>query len=126
MQGLSDGYFVIPYTLGHYLASEAPPKISIERDEFKLAAHEAQEKIDKILSVKGTKTVTEFHKDLGHIMWNQVGMGRTREGLKQAIADVSNLREEFWQNVRVTGEQNNLNFQLEHASRVADFLNLAN
>ncbi len=122
MQGLADGYFVIPYTLGNYLASEAPGKISVEREEFKVAAKEAQDRITKLLSIKGTKTVHEFHRELGHIMWENVGMGRTREGLQKAIAQVAALREEFWQNVKVAGDADNLNPHLEHASRVADFL----
>ena len=122
MQGLADGYFVIPYTLGNYLASEALPKISPERDEFKLAASEAQQKITGLLSVKGNKTVAEFHKELGHIIWNNVGMARNRESLRKAVGEVANLREEFWGNVLVAGEADNLNPHLEHASRVADFL----
>lgn len=83
MQGLADGYFVIPYTLGNYLASEKLSKITPEREEFKVAAKEAQERITKLLSIKGTKTVHEFHRELGHIMWENVGMGRTREGLQK-------------------------------------------
>lgn len=122
MQGLADGYFVIPYTLGNYLASESLPKISIERDEFKLAAGEAQQKITGLLSVKGNKTVAEFHKELGHIMWNNVGMARNRDSLRSAVGEVAGLRAEFWQNVLVAGTADNLNPHLEHASRVADFL----
>ncbi|RYX83275.1 fumarate reductase/succinate dehydrogenase flavoprotein subunit [bacterium] len=122
MQGLADGYFVIPYTLGNYLASEKLEKVTTERPEFKQAAKEAQDNITKLLSIKGTKTVHEFHRELGHIMWENVGMGRTRETLTKAVQMIRALREEFWKNVKVVGEANNLNPHLEHASRVADFL----
>ena len=125
MQGLSDGYFVIPYTIGNYLAGNALPKVSTDRAEFKQAALDSQEKINKLLSVKGEKTALEFHRELGLIMWDHVGMGRTAEGLKEAIALISDLKHEFWRNVKVVGEANNLNQNLEHASRVADFIELA-
>ncbi|HEX8463904.1 MAG TPA: fumarate reductase/succinate dehydrogenase flavoprotein subunit [Abditibacterium sp.] len=122
MQGLADGYFVIPYTIGNYLAGTPLPKISTDRDEFKLAAHETQGRINRMLSVKGTKTVAEFHRELGHLMWDYVGMARNREGLQQVIPKIAGLRDEFWNNVRVPGDANNVNQNLEHAGRVADFL----
>ena len=122
MQGLADGYFVIPYTIGHYFAGAKLQPIQNTRDEFKLSAHESQERISKLLNVKGGRTVAEIHRDLGHIMWDNVGMARTRESLGKAIGEIRALREEFWENVRVPGEANNLNPSLEHASRVADFL----
>ena len=125
MQGLADGYFVIPYTIGNYLAATALPKVSTDREEFKQAALDSQKKISDLLAVKGEKTALEFHRELGHIMWNHVGMARTREGLLEAIRMLSDLKAEFWRNVKVVGEANNLNQNLEHASRVADFIELA-
>ena len=125
MQGLSDGYFVIPYTIGNYLAGNALPKVSTDREEFKQAALDSQEKINKLLAVKGEKTALEFHRELGLIVWDNIGMARTREGLLEAIQKISDLKHEFWSNVKVVGEANNLNQNLEHASRVADFIELA-
>ncbi len=122
MQGLADGYFVIPYTIGNYLAGTPLPKISTDRDEFKLSKHEVQTRISTMLNVKGSKTVAEIHRELGHLMWDYVGMARTREGLEEAIPKIQSLREEFWNDVRVPGEANNLNQNLEVAGRVADFL----
>ncbi len=122
MQGLADGYFVIPYTIGNYLAGGAMPKVSTSQDEFKLSAHETQAHINKMLSVKGKRTVAEIHRDLGHLMWDYVGMARNREGLTSVLPKIQGLREEFWNDVRVPGEANNLNQNLELAGRVADFL----
>jgi succinate dehydrogenase / fumarate reductase, flavoprotein subunit len=124
MQGLADGYFVLPATLGHYLASNKLEKVSTTRDEFKLSAFEATSKIDQLLKIDGNKTVDEFHRDLGHIMWDHVGMGRNKNGLEGAISSISKLREEFWQNVKVSGASNYKNEELEKATRVADFLEL--
>jgi succinate dehydrogenase / fumarate reductase flavoprotein subunit len=122
MQGLADGYFVIPYTIGNYLAGTPQTKISTDREEFKQSKHEVQTRISTMLNVKGSKTVAEIHRDLGHLMWDYVGMARTREGLTEVIPKIQNLREEFWNDVRVPGEANNLNQNLELAGRVADFL----
>ena len=125
MQGLSDGYFVIPYTIGNYLAGNALPKVSTDRAEFKQAEMDSQEKINKLLSIQGNKTALEFHRELGLIVWDHIGMERSEEGLMTAIAKIADLKHEFWRNVKVVGEANNLNQNLEHASRVADFIELA-
>ncbi|MBW3634949.1 MAG: fumarate reductase/succinate dehydrogenase flavoprotein subunit [Armatimonadetes bacterium] len=122
MQGLADGYFVIPYTIGNYLAGGAMPKVSTSHDEFKLSAHETQAHINRMLGVKGKRTVAEIHRDLGHLMWDYVGMARNREGLTSVLPKIQGLRDEFWNDVRVPGEANNLNQNLELAGRVADFL----
>lgn len=125
MQGLSDGYFIIPYTIGDYLAGTKLNKVTTDHDAFKEALHEAKSKYIKLLSIKGTKTVKEFHKELGNILWNKVGMGRNAEGLKEAITAIPKLREEFWNEVRVAGDLNTLNKNLEFAGRVADYMELA-
>jgi succinate dehydrogenase / fumarate reductase flavoprotein subunit len=124
MQGLADGYFVIPYTIGHYIASNTLPKVDANHDAFKAAKADAQSRIDKLMSIKGSKTVDEFHRALGNIMWEKVGMARSKPGLDTAIAEISKLREQFWQDVRVSGEVNNMNPELEKAARVADFIEL--
>lgn len=125
MQGLADGYFVIPYTVGDYLAGTARKAVSIDHEAFKDSACEVQTKINKLLSIKGNRTVVEFHRELGHIMWDNVGMGRNEAGLKTAIQSISKLREAFWQNVLIPGEANNLNNNLERAGRVADYMEFA-
>ncbi len=125
MQGLADGYFVIPYTIGAYLANEIRTKaIPTDHPAFVEAEKNVQESIDKLLSIKGTKSVDSFHKRLGKIMWDKCGMARNAEGLKQAIQEIKALREEFWKDVRVPGTANELNPELEKAGRVADFLEL--
>lgn len=124
MQGLADGYFVIPYTLGHYLASNTLEKVSTDMPEFKESLKAVQEQTSKLLSIKGSKTVDDFHKQLGHLMWEYVGMSRNEAGLKKAITEIRKVREEFWQNVRVPGEAGNFNTELHKAGRVADFLEL--
>ncbi len=124
MQGLADGYFVIPYTLGHYLASTPLEKVTVEDNAFKDAEQAVRLQTDKILKVKGKRTVDEFHKDLGHYMWDYVGMSRSEQGLKKAIDGIRKLREEFWQNVNVPGDTGNMNLELHKAARVADFLEL--
>ncbi len=124
MQGLADGYFVIPYTLGDYIASNRIEAASTEHAAFDQAESEARGRIEKLLSIQGTKTVTEFHRELGHIMWDHVGMSRTRGGLEEATRKIAALREEFWQNVLVPGENSMFNKSLEFAGRVADFLEL--
>jgi succinate dehydrogenase / fumarate reductase flavoprotein subunit len=122
MQGLADGYFVIPYTIAGYLAKVKPGEVKDDHAEFKKSKEEVKGQIDKLLSINGKKTVTEFHRELGKIMWNDVGMARSKESLTDAIKRIPELREEFWQNVKVTGTGSELNQQLENAGRVADFL----
>ncbi|MGD9488217.1 MAG: fumarate reductase/succinate dehydrogenase flavoprotein subunit [Calditrichaceae bacterium] len=125
MQGLSDGYFVLPYTIGHYLGGTKLEKVTTDHEAFKEAEAEANERFDKLLAVKGNKTVKEFHTELGNILWNYVGMGRTEEGLKKALELIPKLREEFWKNVKVVGTKDSLNKNLEFAGRVADYMELA-
>ncbi|GAB3502390.1 fumarate reductase/succinate dehydrogenase flavoprotein subunit [Spirosoma knui] len=125
MQGLADGYFVIPYTVGDYLATIGPAdKLPVDHPAFKEAEKHIQDMNSRFLSIKGTKTVDEFHKELGHIMWDYCGMSRNAEGLKKAKKMIQELRAEFWQNVRVMGDAEEMNQSLEHAGRVADFLEL--
>lgn len=124
MQGLADGYFVIPYTLGDYLAGLPMEKVGIDRPEFKDAIDKATATINKFLSIKGKKTVDEFHRELGLTMWDYCGMSRSAEGLKKAKTKIQELRAEFWQNVNVLGGSNELNQELEKAMRVADFIEL--
>lgn len=124
MQGLADGYFVIPYTLGHYLASTQLPAVKEDHDAFKASRDEVTKSTQRLLSLKGSRTVDDFHRSLGKIMWDKVGMSREASGLKQAIGEIRKLREEFWQNVKLSGEANFKNEQLEKAGRVADFLEL--
>jgi len=125
MQGLADGYFVIPYTLAHYLGSTSLPAVTIEHDAFKEAEASVQERIDRLLSVKGSRTPRQLHRELGALLWDDVGMARNDAGLRQALARIPQLREEFWQNVSVPGPKNNLNKNLEYAGRVADYLEFA-
>jgi succinate dehydrogenase / fumarate reductase, flavoprotein subunit len=125
MQGLSDGYFIIPYTVGDYIAGEELPKVSTDHEAFGEAAQASQGQLDKLLAVKGDKSVIEFHRELGKIMWDKVGIARNKEGLESAIEEIRALREEFWQNVRVPGEASYYNKYLEFAARVADFFELA-
>jgi succinate dehydrogenase / fumarate reductase flavoprotein subunit len=125
MQGLADGYFVIPYTLGHYLATNKLEKVTTEHPEFVAAETAQKEKIQKLLSIKGTRTVDSFHRELGMIMWDKCGMARTEEGLKEALVRIPQIREEFWKNVTVTGSEGEFNQVLERAGRVADFLEFA-
>jgi len=124
MQGLADGYFVLPYTIGNYLASNKFEKVSTDHAAFKDASNAVTNEIDKLMNIKGTRTVESFHKELGNIMWEYCGMGRNEAGLKKALELIPKLREEFWSNVRVPGEANYLNPELEKAGRVADFLEL--
>ncbi len=126
MQGLADGYFVIPYTLGHYLASTPLGSVNVNDPEFREAEDEARKKIQRLLQVgrKGSKSPLDFYKRLGQTMWNQVGMSRNETGLKKAIQEISALREEFWQEVKILGQGESLNKNLEVANRVSDFLEL--
>lgn len=126
MQGLADGYFVIPFTLGNYLASEKPEAnpVNTDQKEFVEALDSAKAHFDKLLNIKGSKSVDSFHKDLGNIMWEYVGMAREEEGLKKGIEAIQKLRAEFWKDVKVTGTEVGVNVELEKANRVADFLEL--
>jgi succinate dehydrogenase / fumarate reductase flavoprotein subunit len=125
MQGLADGYFVLPYTISNYLADDIRTgKISTDAPEFEAAEREVNERIQMFLSKDGSRSVDYFHKKLGLIMWNKVGMGRNESGLKQAIEEIAALREEFYRDVQVPGDANELNPELEKALRVADFLEL--
>lgn len=125
MQGLADGYFVIPYTIGNYLADEIrTPKIDTNHAAFEQTEKQVKERIDHFMNVQGSKTVDHFHKALGKIMWDECGMARNAEGLKKAIANIRALREEFWRDVRVPGTANGYNPELDKAGRVADFLEL--
>jgi succinate dehydrogenase / fumarate reductase flavoprotein subunit len=124
MQGLADGYFVIPYTLGHYLAQKTLPKVDINHDACKASREEVSLRLNKLLDIKGEKTVDDIHKELGQVMWEYVGMSRTAQGLKTAQGKIRDLRSQFWNNVRVAGDRNYKNSELEKAGRVADFLEL--
>lgn len=124
MQGLADGYFVIPYTVGGYLAQQKPDGLDENHEEFKKIENEIKEKINILLSIKGKKTVDEFHRELGLIMWDYVGMARNAAGLQKAIDKIKEIREDFWKNVHVAGENEELNQSLEKAGRVSDFLEL--
>ncbi len=124
MQGLSDGYFVIPYTLGNYLASNKLEKVDTSAPEFAATTKEVNDTIARMLSIKGKRTVSSYHRELGKIMWDNCGMGRNAEGLTKAIQQIQALRQEYWQNVNVPGSGADLNQQLENAGRVADFLEL--
>jgi succinate dehydrogenase / fumarate reductase flavoprotein subunit len=125
MQGLSDGYFIIPYTVGNYLATNKFANVDVSQTEVKEAVASAQQKIDKLLSIKGKRTVDSFHRELGKILWDDCGMARTAQGLESAIGRIRALREEYWQNVTVPGSGDDLNESLEKAGRVADFFELA-
>lgn len=122
MQGLADGYFVLPQTIGGYFATSGNKKYPTDHPEFKKAEEEVRNRMNKLLSIKGKRTVTDFHRELGKLMWDNVGMARTEASLKQALARIPEIRSEFWENVNVLGESNDLNPALEHAGRVADFL----
>ncbi|HXH73481.1 MAG TPA: fumarate reductase/succinate dehydrogenase flavoprotein subunit [Bacteriovoracaceae bacterium] len=124
MQGLADGYFVIPYTLGHYLSSTPLEKVDINNNAFKDAEQAVILQTSKLLNIKGKRTVDDFHKALGHYMWDYVGMSRNETGLKKAIDGIRKLREEFWHDVNVPGDVGNLNVELHKATRVADFMEL--
>ena len=125
MQGLADGYFVAPYTVANYLGGVALPAVTTDHDAFGAAKTEAQDRIDRVLKVKGKRTVRDFHRAIGEICWNHVGMARNEDGLTQAIQRIRGLRDEFWQDVTVPGEVNNLNPGLDYAGRVADYMEFA-
>jgi succinate dehydrogenase / fumarate reductase flavoprotein subunit len=125
MQGLADGYFVIPHTLAHYLAGASFPAVTAEHDAFAEAESAVQERIDTLLSVRGSKTPRQLHRELGALLWDEVGMARNASGLQKALQRIPQLREEFWQNVSVPGPKTNLNKNLEYAGRVADYVEFA-
>ncbi|MBW1987953.1 MAG: fumarate reductase/succinate dehydrogenase flavoprotein subunit [Deltaproteobacteria bacterium] len=122
MQGLADGYFIIPYTLPDYLAQKGPGTVSTDHPAFKEAREKVEQDVGALLSIKGERTVDDIHRELGRIMWEYCGMSRNDEGLKTALEQIPKLREEFWQNVRVPGKAADFNQALEKAGRVADFL----
>ena len=125
MQGLADGYFVLPYTMQNYLADQINvPRFKTDSPEFEAAENEVLARIQKLMDVKGTKPVDHFHKQLGKIMWEYVGMGRNKEGLQKALGLIREVRDEFWKDVRIPGEMEGVNTELEKAGRVADFLEL--
>ncbi len=124
MQGLADGYFVIPYTIGDQLAQTAPKPVTTDHPAFAEAKAAVQARVEQLLSINGTRTPDDFHKALGHIMWEYCGMARNAEGLKHAKAEIQKLRREFWQDVKVVGSGEEMNQALEKAGRVADFLEL--
>ncbi len=122
MQGLADGYFVAPYTVGHHLASRSLSSVTTAHPKFKEIAVEARNRIERLLSVNGNRTTDDIHRQLGQIMWDNCGMARNAQGLAAAIEQIRNLRDEFWQNVKILGTGEELNQSLEHAGRLADFL----
>jgi succinate dehydrogenase / fumarate reductase flavoprotein subunit len=122
MQGLADGYFIIPYTIANYLAQVTPGEVTAEHAEFGKSTEDVSALTNKLLSIKGKRTVNDFHRELGRIMWDNVGMARTEESLNKALSSIPKLREEFWNNVNVSGSGEELNQELEKAGRVADFL----
>lgn len=129
MQGLADGYFVAPYTVSNYLAKHgslnAEGKVTTEHPEFDKVEKEVRERLDRLMNIKGKRSADSFHKELGLILWDNCGMGRTREGLEKALREIPKLREEFWKNVRIPGDAVSFNPELEKAARVADFLEFA-
>ena len=125
MQGLADGYFVLPYTIQNYLADQITvPRFSTDLPEFQEAEDAINKKVAKLMAIKGEHSVDSIHKKLGHIMWEYVGMGRTKESLETAIAKIKELRKDFWTNLRIPGEANTLNTELEKALRLADFIEI--
>ncbi len=124
MQGLADGYFVIPYTLGNYLAQAGLTPVDTQDDAFVSAEKDVTDKISRLLSIQGDRTVMDFHRSLGHIMWDNVGMARTEESLTRAIGEIKSLRSEFWERVHVPGDATFFNKNLEFAGRVADFMEM--
>ncbi len=125
MQGLADGYFVAPYTIGNYFASEKPAELSTDAPEFREVEEEVNDRTKKLLSIQGKRTVTSFHRELGQLVWDKCGMARNEKGLKEALKKIPELRAEFWENVNVTGTNGELNQNLEYAGRTADFLEFA-
>src|SRR5258707_15580996 len=125
MQVLADGYLELPYTIGHYFASTKPIKASTSHPEFRKAEENIRLFANKLLSIKGKRTPTSLHRELGKLLWEKCGMARNEAGLKEALKRIPELREEFWRTVNVTGENGDLNQSLEYAGRVADFMEFA-
>jgi succinate dehydrogenase / fumarate reductase flavoprotein subunit len=125
MQGLADGYFILPYSIGHYFGSVQPPKAANDHVEFKKVEAEVRQRTEKLLASKGSKTPIEYHRELGRLMWDRCGMARNEAGLKRALQQIPAMREEFWRNVTVPGSGAELNRALEQAGRVADYLEFA-
>ena len=124
MQGLADGFFIIPYTIGNYIASTPLEKLTTDHDAFRASVAEVRAKASQFLNIQGSQTVDDFHKRLGHIMWDHCGMSRNKVGLEKALQEIPKLREEFWNDIRIPGDEATLNGELEKAGRVADFLEL--
>jgi succinate dehydrogenase / fumarate reductase flavoprotein subunit len=122
MQGLADGYFVIPYTLGNYLTTQFGKKVDASHPAFEQALKETKARVQRLIDIKGTRTVDSFHRELGLIMWDYCGMARTAEGLTEAIGKIQKLRKEFWSDLKLIGGADGINMELERAGRVADFL----
>ncbi|MSR76624.1 MAG: fumarate reductase/succinate dehydrogenase flavoprotein subunit [Candidatus Omnitrophica bacterium] len=125
MQGLADGYFILPYTIGDYLARTKPGVISASHPEFLKIETEVKDQINRLLSINGKRTVDDFHRQIGKLLWDYCGMARNELGLKQALAQIPGIRKEFWSNVKVSGSNESLNQSLEKAGRVADFIDFA-
>jgi succinate dehydrogenase / fumarate reductase flavoprotein subunit len=125
MQGLADGYFILPYTIGNYFAGLKPQKMTTDRAEFRDAETEVTTRLRRLLEMKGKRTADSFHRELGHLMWEGCGMARTVDGLKKNLQEIPALREEYWKNVSIPGKNEELNMALEKAMRVADFFELA-
>jgi succinate dehydrogenase / fumarate reductase flavoprotein subunit len=124
MQGLADGYFVIPYTLGGYFGGATLEKVDTNHPAFAEAENQVSSTVQKMMGIKGSRTTDDFHKTLGKIMWDKVGMSRDRAGLETAIKSIKKLKEEFWQDLKIPGDAKDINTELEKASRVADFIEL--
>ena len=124
MQGLADGYFVLPYTIGDYIANTKLDKINTERAEFKESKNNVETEIHKLMNIKGNRTVDSFHKELGHTMWHNCGMSRSAGGLAEAIKKITSIKADFWANVKISGQANDVNPELEKAARVADYIEL--
>ena len=125
MQGLADGYFIVPYTIGDYLAGNPLRKVTTDDDAFKEAADSVQKRINTLLTVRGTRTVRSIHRELGKLLWDDVGMARTEASLRRALEKIPQLRDLFWHEVSIPGTPDNLNQNLEYAGRVADYLEFA-
>ncbi len=125
MQGLADGYFILPYTIGDYLATAGKVKVKADHPEFAKSVEEVDRRIKTFLSIKGNRTPDSFHRELGHLLWEDCGMARNEAGLKKALARIPKLREEFWSDLKILGEAEEMNKSLEQAGRVADFLEFA-
>jgi succinate dehydrogenase / fumarate reductase flavoprotein subunit len=125
MQGLADGYFVIPFTIANYLAQTKPGKVKADAAECRASIAEVKAEREKLLAIDGKKTVTEFIREVGTLMWNNVGMARSKQSLTETLQKIPAIREEFWKNVKVTGQNGELNQQLENAGRTADFIEFA-